>query len=346
MRIKYLLIGLAAVSLLSGCGKKVEFEGEPWYANTERENKETDIDKEYSSDSMAESWEYGSSPEAGHDLAEDEEYYYMPNPTDQRKLYRIRKDDGFAKEKLLDVSVGDVNVVQDRIYFSNQDENALKGIGIYSIDVQGGEPEILTDHYPRVMQVVNDWLYFIDYNDDCLYKVHSKSRELLQLAEKCSGLYLNQNEIYTWIEAADGDEESGDSEYELISMDVNGNKIHSYGKDGLSFTAGEGCLYIYREDGLWKVSMEDPEQQELITDELEYANRLEVVGDEIYYITGLKQLARYTISSGENKIYTSISYVTGYDIFDGMIAVYYQSGTNRNISVNQLSDGTPVAFFE
>lgn len=345
MRIKYLLVGLAAVSLLTGCGKKVEFEGEPWYANVQRQNREIDIDKEYPTDSMAESWEYGISPEAGHDFAEDGEYYYVANPTDGNKLYRIKKDDSFTKEKLLDVSVGNVNVVNDKAYFSNLDENALQGVGIYSMDIKDGKTEMITDHYPSNLRVVNDWLYFIDCNDSYMYKIHAKGRELIRLSEmECSDIYLIQNEIYTW-KKLEEDSESGDEQYELVSMDVNGNLIHSYGT-GLSFTQQDRTLYVNREDGIWRISMDDPEQQEMITDELGEVYNLYIMGDDLYYTTDSQQLARYTISSGENKIFTSISHVIGYSFFDEMIEIYYQTGTDRNVSVNRLADGSPVAFYE
>lgn len=347
MRIKYLLVGLAAVSLLTGCGKKVEFEGEPWYANVQRQNREIDIDKEYPTDSMADSWEYGISPEAGHDLAEDGEYYYVANPTDGNKLYRIKKDDGFTKEKLLDVGVGDVNVVNDRIYFSNYDENALYGTGIYSMDVNDREPEIITDHYPLTLRAVNDWLYFIDYNDKNLYKIHNAGRELIKLTEsECSGLYLCENEICTWqkIEEEDNDD-SDDEEYELISLDVNGNELHSYGI-GKAFAVESNELYISREDGLWRVSMDDPDQQELVTDEISEIHNMEIAGGEIYYLTDEEQLGRYTLSTGENKIYTSVNYVSSYYIFDEMIEILYQVETDRYVSVNRISDGSSVAFFE
>lgn len=339
MKIKYLAAGLVAVTLLTGCGQRVEYEGEPWYANVERESKETDIDKEYSTDSMAESWKYGISPEAGHDLAEDDEYYYVSNPTDGDKLYRVKKDESFAKEKLLDVWVEDVNAANGRVYFSNLDENALLGIGIYSMDAEGGEPEMITDHYPSVLRVVNDWLYFIDYNDHNLYKIHSQGRELIKLSDRlCGGLYVCRNEIYMWEQQEEGN-------YELVSLDVNGQRLHTYGSVS-AYTAADGQLYILREDGLWKVAMDQPEQEELLTEELKDAYNLRVVGDEIYYITDLEQLARYTLSSGENKMYTSINYVISFDIFDGMIATYYQVDTSRNVSVNRLADGSAVAFYE
>ena len=347
MKGKYLAAMFAAAVLLTGCGKKVEFEGEPWYENVQRQDKETEMSAEYPTDSMEESWEYGISPESGNDLAEDEAYYYVANPTDGDKLYRIKKDGGFAKEKLLDLWVEDINVVNGKVYFSNLDEGAEIGVGIFSMDVDGGEPEMITDHYPWSMSVVNDWIYFIDYNEDGIYKIHNKGKELIKLTEQeCIDLIVYENQIYTW--AKTESENENKYTWELTSLDVNGQNVKSYGPygQGDSFSIYDRYLYVLREDGLWKISIDQPEQEELVTEELNDISNIEVVGEELYYVTEQQRLGRYNLTTGENKDYSSISGVTGYNIFDGMIEIYYVEGTDRKVSVNNLADGSAVAFYE
>lgn len=344
MKGKYLVMAFAAAVLLTGCGRKVEFEGEPWYENVQRQDKETELSVEYPTDSMAESWEYGLSPDSGNDLAEDETYYYVANPTDGNKLYRIKKDGSFAKEKLLDMRVGDINVVNGEIYFSCLDENAENGVGIFSMDTDGGEPEMVTDHFPLYMRVVNDWIYFIDYNEDGIYKIHNKGKELIQLTEqKCSGLIVYENQIYTWAKAEPDNEDENNGE--LMSLDVNGQNVRSYGS-GQEFSIFDRNLYVVREDGLWKISIDQPEQEEKITDELGDISNTEIVGEDLYYVTEQQKLGRYNIATGENKEYTSVSGVNSYYIFDGMIEICYVEGTDKKVSVNNLTDGSPVAFYE
>lgn len=344
MKGKYLVAMFATAVLLTGCGKKVEFEGDPWYENVQRQDKETEMSAEYPTDSMAESWEYGDSPETGNDLAEDEVYYYVANPTDGDKLYRIKKDGGFEKEKLLDMWVGDINVVNGKIYFSNLDESAEIGVGIFSMDAGGGEPEVITDHYPKVMRVVNDWIYFVDYNEDGIYKIHNKGKELIKLTEQeCSGLIVYENQIYTWVKTESENED--EDNWELTSLDVNGQNVKSYGS-GETFLFYNRYLYVLREDGLWKISIDQPEQEELVTEELNDISNIEVVGEELYYVTARQRLGRYNLTTGESKEYSSVSGVTGYSIFDEMIEIYYVEGTDKKVSVNNLTDGSAVAFYE
>lgn len=345
MKVQYVLAGLTVVLLLSGCGKKVEFEGEPWYANVQRENKEIILFNEYPTDSMAEQWEYGSCPESGHDLAEDDSYYYVENPTDESKLYRIKKDGSFAKEKLLDLQAEDINVINGKIYFSNYDETTEPGIGIFCMNVDGSELEMITDAYPYDMKVVNDWIYFIDYNTDGIYKIHNKGKELIQLTDQeCSGLKILENQIFTYIKTEDNSSDDEDK-WELASLDVNGQNKQSYG-EGESYSISEGFIYVLREDGLYKMPIGQPDQEILLTDELEEISSIKVIGEELFYVTEQQKLARYNLTSGENKVYTSISHVTGYSIFDDMIEVYYVDGTEKKVTVNHLDDGTSVAFYK
>lgn len=348
MKGKYLVAALVAAVLLTGCGRKVEFEGEPWYENVQRENKEIDITKEYSSDSMAQSWEYGRLPESGNDIAEDDTYYYVANPIDGEKLYRIKKDGDFAKEKLLDLRVGDINFVNGKVFFSHPEENAEIGVGIFCMDVNGGELEMITDHYPKSMRVVNDWIYFIDYNEDGIYKIHTEGREPIKLTEQiCGNLFVYENQIYTYVKLEPENEEENEEEtkWELISLDVNGQNTGSYGV-AKSVSISNGYLYVLREDGLWKISMDQSEQEKLNTVDLSDATDLKVVGEELYYITEQQRLERMNLATGECKAYSSISGINGYGIFDGMIEIYYVEGTDKKVSVNNLADGSAVAFYE
>lgn len=340
MKLKYTLVCLSVVVLLCGCGKKVEFEGEPWYENVQRENQEIILFNEYSTDSLSEQWEYGLSPESGHDLAEDENYYYVANPTDGNKLYRIKKDGTYSKEKLLDMNVGDINVVNGKVYFSIYDETVEPGMGIFCMNVDGSEMEIITDYYPADMKVVNDWIYFIDYNADGIYKIHNKGKELIQLLDQeCSSLVVFENQIFTFAKVED------DEIWEVTSLDVNGQNKRSYG-EGNYFELTDGSMCILREDGLWEMPLGQPEEETLLTDELGDISNIERIGDDLFYITENQDLARYNLTTGENKVYTSISYVTGYNIFDDMIEVFYVDGTEAKVTVNYLVDGLSVAFYE
>ena len=128
-------------------------------------------------------------------------------------------------------------------------------------------------------------------------------------------------------------------------MDVNGQNTGSYGV-AKSVSISNGYLYALREDGLWKISMDQSEQEKLNTVDLSDATDLRVVGEEIYYLTEQQQLERMNLATGECKAYSSISGINGYGIFDGMIEIYYVEGTDKKVSVNNLADGSAVAFYE
>ena len=348
MKAKYLFISLGMAILLTGCGKKVEYEGEHWYENAGREEVELELSKETTTDSLADNWEYGLILHENSDFAQDNTYYYIANPTDKNKLYRVKKDGSWEKEKILDQEVADINVLRGKVFFSNYNESEKMGVGIFSMDTNGSEPIMLTDMYPSEMSVVNDWVYFCDYNDTGIYKVHSETKKIQRLTDQnCGCLNVFENTIYALMETETTDK-NDDSCWQLISMNVNGDdmKVSEFFKDCDSMLLANGMLFIGNSQGWWKVSVDNIDEGELICEDLKERYPGSVIGDDIYYFTEDNYLAKYNMATGDNKVYSSIKNVTGYDIFDGMIELFYTDGTELKVSVNKLDDGTPVAFYE
>lgn len=348
MKVNSLLILLVMAGLLTGCGRKVEYEGEAWYENYDREEEELEISGETASDSLADDWEYGLVPHADSDLAEDDTYYYIANPVDLGKLYRVKKDGSWGKEKLLDAEADEINVLHGKVYFAHYNDDDVLKAGIYCMDTEGGEPEMLTDMYPSEMYVVNDWIYFNDYNDTGIYKIHCETKELQHLMDKkCGFLNVCENMIYVLLETEKKDENNNNC-WQPVAMDVNGDNMRIFGsfENCNSMILADGMLYFGDSEGWWETSVDEIDERELICADFPEVSPRNVIGDEIYYRTDQNKLAKYNMNSGENKIYNSVSNLTGYHIFDGMIEIFYTEGTESKVSVNGLESGAPVAFYE
>jgi hypothetical protein len=90
--------------------------------------------------------------------------------TDDKFLCRVKKD-GSEKQELNSVPSGDINVYNDRVYYTNWTEN-----NIYSMSLDGTDNKKLTDEYGVYINIAFDKLYIVQYDDS--NKPVSKSIDL------------------------------------------------------------------------------------------------------------------------------------------------------------------------
>ena len=341
-----LMLGLCLV-LASGCGKANgadEYQGEHWYEGYRTSEYETIMLKEISRDSISDTWDYGCHIGVGQDLASDEEWYYCYNYLDGGKLYRISKSDFSRKEKLSDMVAYNINVIDGKVYFYNQEESKGNGAGIYSMNTDGSGLTYLSVAIPSDLQVVNEWIYYIDQQKGGIYKLHPQSKEPILLTElpDVRNLRVEGNTLYFLY----GQEE----QFTLARMDVNGeNLLEAPAPDkgncgGLVVNGGE--IYYAMENE--KIIKADPATLEMVeTFEVSISDGMNLVDGYLYFLNGdaADAIARMDVTTGE--VFTSEhSYISDYTVFDGMMITTTTREAQPLVRVNRLEDGSPVAFFE
>ncbi len=357
------VIGAAALIMLYNVmGRRVKRQGDDWYKTAAR--KETENISEAMSgldpfgamdsgtSSMAESWNYGNDTQiyvGGGLIAAGEEYYYAVNKLDGNRLYRISRDGSFGREKISDIPAGAVSLCGEKLYFVNNYANAGYDMGIYRINTDGTGLEYLSDAVldDDDMVLVNSWLYYINGNDRHIYKMNTENRrEICLTEEKCYGLIIHENIIYYtyWVE-----DEEGDYEYVLASMDVDGNGhfeiARGSGYYNLTYMDGKVYYVSFSEDAFCSINPDGTDQQNVMEGDVkEY---VWFYDGGCYYIDKSRNntLAVYREESGETLHY-NIEYVKDFYIIDGMLWINYMEGAEEKVSVHNLADGSLIPFFQ
>jgi len=357
------VIGAAALIMLYNVmGRKVECKGDGWYQAAARKEPEniseavSGLDPfgamDSGTSSMAENWDYGNDMQiyiSGGLIAADEEYYYAANKLDGNRLYRISRDGSFNREKISDIPVGALNLCGEKLYFVNNYANAGYDMGIYRINTDGTGLEYLSDVVPDDddLILVNSWLYYINGNDSHIYKMNTETRRELCLTDKrCIGLAMHENTIYYTYRVED---EEGDYEYVLASMDVDGNGHFDIarGSGYYNFTYMDGKVYYvsFSEDAFCCINPDGTDQQTVMQADIkEYVG---VYDGGCYYIDASQNdtLAVYREESGETRHY-NIENVKDFYVIDGMLWINYMEGAEEKVSVHDLADGSLIPFFQ
>lgn len=345
------LVLLASVALiLVNYTVRNKYKGERWYENevsidTTVEEQEAFENVNDNVSSIATEWVYGRKG-AYNRIVEDDEYYYIVNPADNYNIYKISKDGNFENTLIIDTTGSYINVVDDKLYFANNYDDTEYAKGIYSVNTDGSNLEMLTDGSAYYMQIVNDWCYYVDGNNNNLYKLNLFTRRPILLSDKyITDFSVVENTIYYAIY----DEDAEDFAYTINSMDVDGKNMKVI-SDPCTFS----YMYYDNDDIYVLTSREGIYRMSTTTFEFEFLCGGALISplcsnsEYIYSIDESldRRVAVYKISDGSLKYYNTDK-VSNVYVTDDIIVTYYNvDGTNPVYTVNEISTGKAIDFFK
>lgn len=128
-------------------------------------------------------------------------WIYFRNFSDRSMIYRMDVN-GQNLERLVNQSVTDLTLYDDRLYYSYQEDEAgwLK-----SVDLEGKDLRVEMNREVKDLTVWEGYYYFMDYEDDRLYRKNIYDDESPQLLvdEKVSTYALTENGIYYALHSPD-----------------------------------------------------------------------------------------------------------------------------------------------
>ena len=327
--------------------------GDRWYEDTSRIGGTLPevISFETGSESksaVSDRWNYGNTPELyafSANAAKDAENYYLANPADENRLYRISVLSPHESTKLTDLQAENLSVLDGRVYFINRYTASGKPMGIYSIGTDGENLQFLLEAAVRNLQIVNDWLYYISEGDQSIRKLNINDRREVILEEaSCESFQVVENDIF-YISEYNEEKESG----KLMRMNVDGEDKTEICRieDSSQFFIKEGRLYhIEMETGYEIVS---PETGELLEKhKLEgIISSLQFEGENALFIDR-KDDRSIAVYQPENSKFENLSIhsVQWFCLFDDLIIIVWnENATELCVSANRLSTGETVGLF-
>ncbi len=181
-------------------------------------------------------------------VAQQGEWIYYANTNYDYDLYRMRLD-GSEKQILALGTVGQINVVGEWVYYSDQGEgNEFIGRGTYKVCLDGTKKTMLLPSCVSWMKVVGDEIYYVSNayssGDICKMKTDGSKKEVI-VEGKCGNVNLVDGWLYYKL---DGE----NSVYKIRTDGSNGKKVCSSiinlgticGEDDYIFISS--CYDMYR----------------------------------------------------------------------------------------------------
>ena len=227
---------------------------------------------------------------------------YFSNDEDESKLYSMNTDGGDMK-KLSDSRAIYINVVGNRVYFTNDD------YFICTIKTDGSDFITLNNNQSSYIQVVGDDIFYVNGDDDDrVYTIKSDGSGRKKLSDDTDVWSMNvvDGRIYYCI----GDERQG---YYIHSMNTDGSSKQKLCDDDSNsiIVVGDWVYYIHYETpnnaAIYRIKTDGGSRQKL-TDGVGFA--FNVVGDWIYYAVlddGLHRIK--TDGSNRQKAHDDVGYV-------------------------------------
>lgn len=263
--------------------------------------------------------------------AQQGDWTYFSNITDNYKLYKMRTD-GSSKSKLSDDNVLYINVAGDWIYYCNRSDQSK----IYKISTDGtGRARIDDEHSASLMMVDGEWIYYITPNEQFrMYKIKTDGTGKSRIGDD-----YGVNNLY----AADG--------WIYYTAESVGNKLHRIKTDGtqkmklFDESAAQQLnvvgrwIYFVRTvgGGVYRINNDGTG---VISFDTEYANpsSLNVDGDWIYY--GYSKLYKRRTDAPENIELPTVPFG-----FSGLINIangwiYFRIQYNGEKLYRMRTDGT------
>jgi len=181
--------------------------------------------------------------------------YYRAEP--DFGLYRIRTD-GTKKTKVFDLMIENLNIANDRLYFSNLKDNSIQ-----SSNLDGSSVVTLTKDQASRLFIFGDWLYFSNYSQ--YYRLYRMALDGSQLQEINYVKMIEPDPLGTPIVLGTG-RPNGTSQY----------------------VGSEGWLYFVSPSGkyqLTKMKTDGSERTDIAPRTGKYLN---LIGDWLYFIDGNK----------------------------------------------------------
>lgn len=373
LAVAIILIAACAVLIFVITRVKNSYAGEQWY-NSEVEKTELPEITSFegmpnSESSISDKWEYGNTVSRyafKASLAEDDKNIYMSNPLDEGKLYRISKEDK-EMSKLLEMRVDNLSVINGRIYFINYYTSEGDVCGIYSVNTDGTDLQLLMEGLFDYLTVVNDWVYYRRTTDYviCKFQINER-REIEIFTDRAWEFTIFENELYTWKTIEDEDKKTT----QIVRMDVDGNNSEvlidysepiEFGEEMKSnyisnFYIYDGMFYYYvpragygsiplNKETPW--SAEDYGDSFVYIDNFGYMEGLQFYGEEMWFIDSAAS-NKIAIKKPEEESlqYINIEGVRAFYIVDELVIIKWLTEDSKSmIGAYSIETGEPVNIF-
>jgi hypothetical protein len=187
----------------------------------------------------------------------------------------------------------------DWIYFRSPDR---KLYGLYKMRTDGTQKTRLNDDYPRYINVIGDWVYYI--SSGAIYKVRTDGtdRTLLYTAENYFVAYLNV--VGDWMYFKDTD--NSDSDFNVYKLRTDGTDLSVACDDQIwgMYIANGWIYYINWDDSMssvFKIRTDGTEKTRVFND---YVRSFNVEGNWLYYIDFRRCICKVRLDgTGYTEIY-------------------------------------------
>lgn len=176
-------------------------------------------------------------------------------------LFKI-KNDGSAKQKLLDGNVNELNVLGEWVYFvlSEPVDEKYKRMGIYRIKTDGTQQQKISDDAGICVNIVDGWIYYINEDDlSSFYKMRLDG-SLRQKVHPHAMKFLTVVDGWAYFE-------NGSEHYDLYKMKVDGNELHKLSEGNADYiNVVDGWIYYASNEpdfGLYKITINGTGKQKM-----------------------------------------------------------------------------------
>ncbi len=212
----------------------------------------------------------------GGRVAQQDDWIFYPNSSDESKLYKIRTD-GTERTKLNEDKSWYLNVLGEWIYYSNNSD----GGKLYKIRTDGSKRTKLNEDRSESLNVFDEWIYYLNFINDVgtLYKIRTDGSERMKLNQD-SSYYLNV--VGEWIYYSNWSDG-----FKLFKIRRDGNQRTKLNNDWSKNinVLGDWIYYSHwNDDGkLYKIRTDGTECTKLNEDD---SSNLNVLCEWVYYRNG------------------------------------------------------------
>jgi hypothetical protein len=202
-------------------------------------------------------------------FAHQGDWIFYANTDDFGSLYKIHRD-GILQQKLTDERVQYINVSKTHLYYRGD-----QGF-VYRMNTDGSERTVFIEQDAMFIQIIEEWLYFIDATDNQLYRMRTDDKTIERIVEDPVSLYqIVGTTIY----------------YMVVNHDYHINIVNTDGTHRRQFTNDPTKHFQVQNNWLYYQNLSDNNRiyrihlklntKEMITNE--NANYMIVQGPWIYY---------------------------------------------------------------
>jgi hypothetical protein len=198
------------------------------------------------------------------------------------------------------INWGDVTISGDWIYYRNQTSNN----NLYKVKIDGTSKKRLNTDTTFFINVVGDWIFYVNYDDDKIYRIDINGNNKEAIIEKyVRKLFVVNGEIYFV---------SGSAvlEFELHRINIHSNQGMHIEEAGqcIQMIIVEDWIYYhtFSENGIYKIRPDGIENTRLSDNKVRIVN---VIDDWIYYVNvdDNNYIYRMRTDSSDNELVVSNS---------------------------------------